>query len=59
MYFEFGVHITEDPLGRMRLPDKFTEFLARSWPRCTSGKPVAAFAAGPWPEGYFRMLEST
>jgi hypothetical protein len=28
MYFEFGVHITEDPLGRMRLPDKFTEFLA-------------------------------
>jgi hypothetical protein len=32
MHFEFVVHITEDTLGRKKLPDKFTEFLADQEP---------------------------
>jgi hypothetical protein len=28
MHFEFVVQITEDPLGRKKLPNKFAEFLA-------------------------------
>jgi hypothetical protein len=27
MHFEFVVHITEDPLGRKKILDKFVEFL--------------------------------
>jgi hypothetical protein len=32
MHFEFVVHITEDPLGRKKLLDKFAEFLAGRQP---------------------------
>jgi hypothetical protein len=32
MYFDFVIHITEDPLDRKRFPGKFTEFLASHEP---------------------------
>jgi hypothetical protein len=31
-YFEFVIHITKNPFGRKKLPDKFAEFLAAREP---------------------------
>jgi hypothetical protein len=47
MCLEFVVHITEDPLGRMKLLDKFTEFLAGHEPTSVNLRAVPMARRGP------------
>jgi hypothetical protein len=48
MYFEFVVHITEDHLGRKRLPDKFAEFLSGWEPAAVNLREVSCHQCR-WP----------
>jgi hypothetical protein len=48
MYFEFVIHITEDPLDGKRLPDKFAEFLA-SWEPAKVHPPEGSYRVCCWP----------
>jgi hypothetical protein len=47
-YLEFVIHITEDPFGRKRLPDKFVEFLVGREPAGVKSREVS-YGFYRWP----------